>query len=151
MSNPLNYLGIAKKAGAIETGELNSGSAVRSGKAKLLVLAQDASENARGRAEGFIHGGNTPLVILPYTKEQIAIATGEHGCSMAALTDIGLAAVFMSALAEEEPSVRETAELLTQKSEKAKRRKCEAQAHKRNMKTGKTGNSVKPGKRRKNI
>lgn len=151
MSEALKYLGIAKKAGAIETGELCSGSAVRAGKAKLLLLALDASDNAKSRAEGFVHGGKTPLVTTPYTKEQLSAATGENGCSMAALTDIGLAAVFMSALAGEDPSVKDTAELLAQKNEKAKRRKNEAKAHERNMRTGKTGKSVVPGKRRKKI
>ncbi len=151
MAEALKYLGIAKKAGAIQTGELNSGSAVRVGKAKVLMLAADASDNALSRAEGFVAGGKTPLVRLPYTKEQLSAATGAPGCSMVVLTDIGLAAVFMSALAEGEPSVRETAEQLAQKNEKAKRRKCEANAHKRNMKTGKNAKNVAPGKRRTNI
>lgn len=151
MSDPLSYLSIAKKAGSIQTGELNTGAAVRGGKAKALLLASDASDNARSRAEGFVHGGKTPIVSVPYTKEQLSIATGEAGCSMAALTDIGLAAVFISALAEEDSSVKEIAEQLSARNEKAKRRKSEAQAHKRNVKTGKSVKSAAPGKRRKNI
>lgn len=151
MNNAINYIGIAKKAGALKTGETNSGAAVRAGKARVLLLASDASDNARRRAENFVSGTGTPLVSLPYSKEQLSSATGASGCSMAAITDIGLAAVFMSALAESEPSFKDTAELMAQKSEKALMRKREALAHDRNKKTGKAAKTVKPGKRRKKI
>ena len=151
MSDATSYLGIAKKAGSLETGEQNCGAAVRNGKAKLLLLASDASDNAKHRAEGFLVGKKAPLYTLPYSKEKLSEITGENGCSMAAFTDIGLAAVFMATLAGEYPEAGETAELLTQRSEKAKKRKSEAQAHKRNLKTGKTTKSAAPGKRRKNI
>ena len=151
MSEAVSYLGIAKKAGSLVTGEQDCGAAVRNGKAKLLLLASDASENARRRAEGFLVGKKTPLYALPYSKEKLSESTGGNGCSMVAFTDIGLAAVFMTALAGEYPDAGETAALLVQRSDKARKRKSEAQAHKRNLKTGKTTKSAAPGKRRKNI
>lgn len=151
MSSAINYLGIAQKAGSLQTGELNSGAAVRAGKARVLLLAHDASKNARNRAEGFVHGGKTPIVSLPYTKEQLSAATGKAGWSMAAITDIGLSAAFMAAFAEEEPSAKELALLLSEKNEKARKRKSEDKAHKRNVKTGKSAKGAAPGMRRKNI
>ncbi|MEF9972005.1 MAG: 50S ribosomal protein L7 [Oscillospiraceae bacterium] len=151
MSNALNYIGIARKAGSIAIGETNSGAAVRGGRAKVLLLASDASENARHRAENYVSNCKTPLITLPFTKEELSDATGVSGCSMAAFTDIGLAAVFISALAENEPSLAETAELMTQKSAKALLRKREAVAHERKLKKGNAAKSVKPGKRRKNV
>lgn len=151
MGNPLNYLGIARKAGAIEVGELSSGSVVRAGKAKVLLLASDASDNAKHRAEGFVAGGTTPLVILPYSKDQLSEQLGTTGCSMVAFKDVGLAAVFMASLAELEPSYSEVSAELTKKSEKALLRKRETQAHDRNVKKGKAAKSAVPGKRRKNI
>ena len=39
----LNMLGLMRKAGAIAIGEVNTGGACRGGKAKLLLLASDAS------------------------------------------------------------------------------------------------------------
>ena len=53
----LNMLGLMRRANAIQIGETNTGAAVRGGKAKLLLLAADASDNARSRAEGFARGG----------------------------------------------------------------------------------------------
>ena len=39
----LNMLGLMRRANAIQIGETNTGAAVRGGKAKLLLLAADAS------------------------------------------------------------------------------------------------------------
>lgn len=134
----LRYMGIARKAGFLELGEEDTGAAVRGGKAKVVLLASDASDNARSRAEGFVRGRSAPLLRLPSTKDEISAATGKGGCSMAAVTDIGLASSLATALAELDPErYAEAAEALSQKRAKADRRKAEAQAHKRNMKTGK--------------
>ena len=118
MSKALGYIGIAKKAGALSVGETNAGAAVRAGKGRVLLLASDASPNARHRAEGFVNGTQTPLVTVPFTKAELSDATGLAGCSMAAFTDVGLAAVFMAALAENEPSFSDTAQLLQEKNNK---------------------------------
>lgn len=149
MSDPLNYIGIARKAGSIQLGETNSGAAVRCGKAKLLVLASDASVNARKRAENFVYGRNTALLTLPYTKEELCSITGAHGCSMAAFTDIGLAAAFLKKLAETDSAFLEASEKLTAQNEKAMQRKKEAQAHSKNKKFGRSARNEAPEKRRK--
>ena len=47
MDKILNMLGLMRRANAIQIGETNTGSAVRAGKAKLLLLASDASDNAK--------------------------------------------------------------------------------------------------------
>ena len=151
MNKALNYIGLAKKAGSIEVGETDSGAAIRAGKGRVLLLSSDASDNAKRRAENFIHETQTPLVTLPFTKADLSQITGDTGCSMAVITDFGLAAAFMEALAEDEPNYKATAELLTQKSIKAQMRKKEALAHEKNLKKGRAAASTATGKRRKNI
>ena len=151
MNKALNYIGLAKKAGSVEIGETDTGAAVRAGKGRLLVLASDASDNARHRAENFVYGTQTPIITLPYTKEELSLITGKGGCSMAAFTDIGLATAFAEALAEEKPDYKETAEQLARKNEKMQMRKREAQAHERNLKKGKAAGPTAMGKRRRNI
>ena len=95
----LNLLGLMRKANAIAVGETNTGGAVRAGKAKLLLLASDASDNARSRARGFTHGRDVVTVTLPFTKDEIAAHVGVSSCAMAAITDIGFANAFMKSLA----------------------------------------------------
>jgi ribosomal protein L7Ae-like RNA K-turn-binding protein len=134
MDKALDYLGIARKAGLLTTGAENCGTAVRTGKAKLLLLASDASENARHRAEGFVFGRKTPLAVLPFDKETLSERTGKPGCTMLAFTDIGLASRFAAALALTEPRFAELASALEAKEKKAAERKAEAEAHARNRK-----------------
>ena len=87
----LGLLGLMRRANAVQIGEVNTGKAVRAGKAKLVVLADDASANARKRAEGFVYGRGVPIMTIPYLKEQISAAVGVPGCSMLAVTDSGFA------------------------------------------------------------
>lgn len=98
-----NYLGLMRKAGRIALGEHDAGAAARAGKACLLLLAQDASDNARKRAEGFAHAAQAPLLRLPYTKQALSDRLGKTGCAIAAVTDPGLAKAFVSALAQANP------------------------------------------------
>lgn len=76
-----NYLGLMRKAGRIALGEHDAGAAARAGKACLLLLAQDASDNARKRAEGFAHAAQAPLLHLPYTKQALSDRLGKTGCA----------------------------------------------------------------------
>lgn len=139
----LNLLGLMRKANAIAVGETNTGGAVRAGKAKLLLLAADASDNARSRARGFTHGRDIVTVTLPFTKDEIAAHIGVSGCAMAAITDIGFANAFMKSLAAAVPDgYDESAAEIQRRFEKADRRKEEAAAHEKNKRIGKRRNNV---------
>ena len=96
-SRALGCLGIARKAGLVVTGEQNTGALAHDGRAKLIILAADASPNAQRRAEGFSASSGVPLAHVRFTKAEIAAATGRSGCSMAAFTDAGLALRFYTA------------------------------------------------------
>lgn len=139
----LNLLGLMRKANAIAVGETNTGGAVRAGKAKLLLLAADATDNARSRARGFTHGRDIVTVTLPFTKDEIAAHVGVSGCAMAAITDIGFANAFMKSLAAAVPDgYDESAAEIQRRFEKADRRKKEAAAHEKNKRIGKRRNNV---------
>ena len=134
----LRLLGLMRKANAVSIGETNTGSYVRAGKAKLLLIAADASENARKRAEGFAAGRRLLTITLPYTKEEISSHVGLNGCSMAAVLDVGFAAALLRELEEEDPvtygpAAREAERL----DARARKRRQEAAAHERNKRIGK--------------
>lgn len=127
-----NYLGIMRKAGALAIGEVESGAAVKSGKAVLLCLASDASDNAQHRAEGFVYQRNTPLIRLPYEKETIAHLVGKRGCSMISLLDPGFATAFVSALAAADAEqYAAVAQRLKEQTDGAKARQSSARNGKR--------------------
>lgn len=134
----LNYIGIMRKAGACATGETDSGAACRAGKAKLLLLAADASENARHRAEGFVYGRGVPLVTLPYDKADLAGILGRGATSMLAVTDLGLAEAIAKALAAGDgETYGAVSAALSEKLQKERARKSEQQRHEQNKRFGK--------------
>ena len=120
----LNMLGLMRRANAIQIGEDKTGTAVKAGKVKLLLLAADASDNARRRAEAFITGRNVQLVPLPFDKAELSERLGVNGCSMAAVTDLGFANAFVKLLLGlDSDSYCEIAQQVEKRFDKAERRK----------------------------
>jgi len=142
VSKALSYLGLARKAGLLEIGEENTGAAIRWGKARFVILAADASDNARRRLEGFLYGKNIPMLRVSFKKDEISAETGKNGCSMAAFTDIGFAHSFVKALCESGEDCAELMEKLGEEKQRLLKRKKEAKQHEKNKKFGKRRKSV---------
>jgi ribosomal protein L7Ae-like RNA K-turn-binding protein len=136
MDKALNYLGLMRKAGACAVGETDCGIACREGKVKLMLLASDASDNAHARAKGFVYGRKIPMVVLPYSKMELAGRLGKGSISMMAVFDLGLAVAFMKAL-NTDGSYNELVASLEDKLAQQNQRKKEQKAHERNKKFGK--------------
>lgn len=139
----LNLLGLMRKANAAQIGETDTGAAARAQTAKLVVLASDASSNAKSRAKGFVYERSIPLITLPFTKQEISDHVGKSGCSMAAICDLGFADAFMKLLCELSPDdYGETAQLISERLKNQKQRQREAKAHEKNKRTGKRRNNA---------
>lgn len=136
MDKALGLLGLARRGGRIELGEEGAGSACRAGKARLLMLASDAGESVRHRAQYFVRAGKPPLMTLPYTREEFGGAVGRPVCAVAALTDAAMALAFVKALepSEEYAEILQTLERAVQRIEK---RRQEEEAHRDNVRRGK--------------
>jgi len=138
----LKFLGLMRRANALQVGENNTGEAVRAGKAKLLLLASDASENAKKRAESCVGGRSCLLLELPFTKEELSSALGLGGCSMAAVTELGFANALIKRLQELDPErYADAAEEVARRFSKAERRKSET-AKERMKRNGKRRTNV---------
>ena len=129
MDKAKRYLALARKAGLLAVGEESCGEAADAGKARLMLLARDASPNAARRAESFLRGRRAPLRTVPLEKAELSLLLGRPGCSMVCFTDLGLARRFADAMAEELPEWSAAAELLTAREEKARRRKALPKKH----------------------
>ncbi len=122
----LGLLGLMRRANAVSLGEDQAGDTVKAGKAKLLLLSSDISDNARRKAENASNGRNVPLVPLPFGREELGAAFGIGGCSVAAVTDLGFALALTERLAEQWPEAyAAAAEAVRLRSEKAARRKAQ--------------------------
>jgi ribosomal protein L7Ae-like RNA K-turn-binding protein len=122
----LNLLGLMRRANAITVGEDKTAEIVRAGKAKLLLLSADASDNAVRKAENLANGRNVQLLRLPFDRAELGGALGIGGCSVAAVTDLGFASAWMKLLAAQWPEeFARAAEAVESRREKADRRKSQ--------------------------
>ncbi len=135
MDKARNYLSLARKAGRIELGEEPVGAAARAQKARLLVVAQDASDHTWRRAKSFVAGTDQQCVRVPYTKAQLGEAIGRQELALGAITDPALALAFLKAL-EAPEKYREALQSLEKRTERVKTRQAEARAHEKNVKKG---------------
>ena len=119
------YLALGRKAGLLLTGEDSCRDAAHSGRARLVLLAADASPNACKRAADALTGHQAPLRTLPWEKRELSALLGRRGCSMVCFTDLGLAVQFAAAMAETDPEWQVTADALASIQEKIKRRRAE--------------------------
>lgn len=135
----LSFLGLSEKAGRLVTGEESCGMAARAKKARVILLASDAGRSTQVRGANYAETGDCPLVRLPFTRNEVGAALGRGAVSMAAVTDIGLAAAFVDKLSAENPGAYEDPAAELQRTlTRAMERKKEAKRHKENVRRGKS-------------
>lgn len=96
----LSLLGLCARAGKIASGEFSTEKAVKQGKAKLVIVAGDASDNTKklfGNKCGFYE---IPCRIYS-DKESLGHCIGNEMRASLAVLDDGLAAEIMKRLQEE--------------------------------------------------
>ena len=124
MNSALSMAGMALRAGRLEGGEDPAGDACQEKRCRLLLVARDAAENTRRRADRFAQEGQCLTLALPFTREELGAALGRGSCAMAAVTDLGLAQAIAGKLADQDPAqYGETAGRLRLKAERAAQRK----------------------------
>ena len=132
----LNYLSLAKKGRLVELGEEPVGAVTRAVKARLVVVANDASDHTWRRAKSFVAGTEQQCIRVPFTKEELGFVVGRQSLAIAAFTDAALALAFVKALPNAE-KFKDVADALDLKAQKLRQRKEEAKAHQRNVRKGK--------------
>ena len=130
----LNYLGLARKGGNLETGDEPVRAAVRAGHARLVLLAADAGDHTQRRAENLSRSWAVPVLATPWTKLELGRAAGSRSCALAAFTEPRLALAFLRAL--DPPPDAKVMETLETQSQKAAARQAEARAHETKRKHG---------------
>ncbi len=135
MDKALNYLALARKAGRIELGEEPVGAAARAQKARLVMVASDASDHTWRRAKSFVAGTTQQCVKLPYTKDEMGMAVGRTSLAIAALTDPAMALAFLKALGDPE-KYQEAMEDLQTRTKRIRQRQTEEKACQRNKRFG---------------
>mgnify|MGYP002512957260 CR=1 FL=1 len=86
----LSLAGLAMKAGKVASGEFATEKAVKSGLARLVLVAEDASDNTKKMFANMCDYYNVPLYYYS-DKETLGAAIGRRYRASLALTDEGFA------------------------------------------------------------
>ena len=103
MDRNLQLLGIAKKAGLLAIGGESASASAKSGRARAIITARDASEGAKRRAQRDAEFCGAAFAVTHYTKFEFGSVTGRGSPGTLAVMDAGLAAGFLKSLAEDDP------------------------------------------------
>ena len=133
MDKALNYVALARKAGRAELGEEPVGAAARAQKARLVIVANDASDHTWRRAKSFVAGTNQQCIRVPFSKDQLGQSIGRTELAIAAFTDPALALAFVKALPPQE-ALAPVLENLQDRTQRIRQRQAEEKAHRRNKK-----------------
>ena len=122
--NVLSLLGLALRGGRLAVGDEAAGLSARGGRARLLLVASDAGERTIRQAQFLAEEGHCLLLKLPFAKAELGGALGRKAVSIAAVTDLGLAAAVTEKLALLDPEgCGGAAERMQVKLRRAKERK----------------------------
>ena len=97
MNDALNLLGLARRAGKLQTGHDAALLSVRKGNAALVILTSDASPRHKRELEA---AGFDRTVTIPCTMADTGVATGKKSC-IYALEDEGFSKAFINKIPKE--------------------------------------------------
>ena len=86
----LNLIGLATKAGKTASGEFSTEKAVKSGKAHLVIVSEEASDNTKKMFTNMCTHYKVPIYLFG-TKEELGHAMGQEFRASLAVVDAGLA------------------------------------------------------------
>ncbi len=86
MGDPMALLGMARRAGAVAYGTGSTRRALKEGRARLVLFAQDASETQRDKVMKLLRHEQTPRATVG-TREALGSAVGTAPVSAVAVTD----------------------------------------------------------------
>lgn len=86
----LNLIGLATKAGKTVSGEFSTEKAVKTGKARLVLVSEEASDNTKKMFSDMCTYYKVPIGYFG-TKDELGHAMGKEMRASLAVTDTGLA------------------------------------------------------------
>jgi len=91
MDNLLSFLGLMRRAGAISPGAERAIASCRAGKARLVLLASDASANTCKAVRRTCEAEGVGMCALPWDKQTIGASLGMNDCAVFSIDDKGFA------------------------------------------------------------
>lgn len=90
MNNGLSMVGLATRAGKTVSGEFATEKSIKEGKAKVVIVAKDASDNTKKLFTNKCEYYRVPIYITG-TKDELGSVTGNQSRASLAVVDQGFA------------------------------------------------------------
>ena len=100
MDRAIGLLGLARKAGKLQTGEESVSAMLAEKRARLTLLAEDAGEAVARKVRALAAGSRQIILVIPCDKLRLGAALGRPVVSVAAFADVSMALAFVKALPE---------------------------------------------------
>ncbi|RZS92833.1 L7Ae/L30e/S12e/Gadd45 family ribosomal protein [Cuneatibacter caecimuris] len=100
-SKALGLLGLAERAGKVASGEFSTEKMIRAGRARLVIVAETASDNTKKLFTDKCAYYKVPVVIC-FDKETLGRAIGKEMRASAAVLDEGFAQAVLKKLKDEQ-------------------------------------------------
>ena len=97
--------------------------AISGGEAKLVIIANDASERTRENFEFFAEEAGVSVITVAQSAEELGNAIGKRPCAVIAICDVGFSAAIVKKLEGINDSAKAVSEKLILKAERANSRK----------------------------
>jgi len=92
----LGFIGLMRKAGKIETGDMAAVSSIKENKAKVAVAVSDAGQNIKKKIERIACEQQIPFVLLDSTNLELSHYIGKDNTSVFTITDPNFAKAFLA-------------------------------------------------------
>ncbi len=100
----IGMLGLSQRAGKVKSGEFSTEKSVKEGKSKLVIVAEDASENTRKKFRNMCEYRKVPYFVYS-TKAELGKAIGREERSSLSIEDEGFM-IQIKRILEENANVR---------------------------------------------
>ena len=101
MNNGLSMVGLATRAGKTVSGEFATEKSIKEGKAEVVIVAEDASDNTKKLFQNKCDYYRVPVFIIG-TKDELGSVTGNQSRASLAVTDYGFAKAIIEKLKVQE-------------------------------------------------
>lgn len=103
----IRFLGLIRRAGKLEIGDMAVESAVKNRKAKLILLTEDAGGGIARKIQNITEEIEIPYITIPLGKEDFSRAIGRDNVVVAAVMDLGFSTSLLGKISSEYPEETE--------------------------------------------
>ena len=103
----IRFLGLIRRAGKLEIGDMSVEAVVKNRRARLVLLAEDAGGGITRKIQNTTKEYEIPNITIPLGKQELSQAIGRDNVAVAAVMDLGFSTSLLEKISSEYPEETE--------------------------------------------